>query len=245
MLKVNCPDELPAQLQQQLDRRRDADAAWNSLRGSQAERQVKQTLADAFHSKCGYCEKIEADTVDHFWPKERYPARTWDWRNYVLACDQCQRTYKRDQDPVDDGQRQMINPRYDDPMTFLYFDYETGAVVARRDSDECYHRGHLTIERLGLDRRSQLQDERRRRLVDVLDGMRRVITDVDARDEAWQSLRDHLRPDSPYLGMIRQLLLTDDRTDPQYRYRRMVDELRRVRPEFDDVVAEWCEPKEG
>lgn len=243
MLKVNCTEELPRRLQEYLDERRNSVAPWNSLSSGRGA-EIKRILEHAFHYKCGYCEKIEADTVDHFWPKgkEKWPDKCWEWKNYVLACDQCQRTYKRDQASVDEHACQMVNPRFDEPLQFLYFDFETGMIVERGRTEAEKARGRLTIQRLGLDRRPQLQEERRKRFLGIVDDMIALVESDGRSDRAWKSLSANLHPKSPYLGIIRQLILINNPDDPQYKYRHIVDALRHVRPDFDELLTPWCVP---
>jgi len=88
MLRVNCPP-LPNNLQAYLERQRDSDRPWNSLSRPRAAQQIKDRLRQAFHGKCGYCEQIEAQTVDHFWPQRTREER-WDWENFIFACNVCQ-----------------------------------------------------------------------------------------------------------------------------------------------------------
>jgi len=83
-----------------------------------------------------------------------------------------------------------------------------------------------------------LQDERRRRLLDILGFALRVVQPASAEDAelAWQQLVDHLRATAPYLGMVRQLFRT------QNDYAPVVTALREARPEIDEVIREWCLP---
>jgi len=235
MLRIDCPP-LPDELNAYLDERRVHNAPWNSLRGTRAAEQIKAHLVQAFHHKCGYCETIEAQTVDHFYP-QRNPEKRWIWDNYILACAVCQ-SMKRDQPPEDSRGNQMVNPRFDEPLAFLYFDYDTGLIVPLPTSEWTKARGRITIERLQFDSRQTLQEERRRKLWDVLGYMVRVVSprsDADARD-AWQQLVDHLQPERPYLGMIRQLILKPGKFEP------LIVKLRETHPEFDRVIREWCLP---
>lgn len=36
--------------------------------------------------RCMYCDDSAATDIDHFEPRVRNPARTFDWPNYALAC---------------------------------------------------------------------------------------------------------------------------------------------------------------
>ena len=160
MLKVHCPD-LPLGLQAYLDEKCAHESPWNSLRRSKDASRIKELLSDAFHGKCGYCEQIEAHTVDHFWPQAD-PAQRWIWQNFVLACSVCQ-SKKLDRLPVDDDGHQMVDPRLDEPLAFLYFEYDTGIVEPLPISEEGAARGRVTIERLALDHRPMLSKARRRK----------------------------------------------------------------------------------
>jgi len=238
MLKVNCPS-LPRNLQVYLARQRERNAPWRSLNDSRSARAIKETLRNAFHDKCGYCEQIEAQTVDHFVPQST-PEMRWGWDNYVLACDVCQ-SNKHDRPPFDDQGLQMVNPRHDDPIRFLYFVLETGLVTPRPESAETIARARITIQLLGFEKRTRLQDERRRRLWDILGFALRIVQPISADDaeDAWRQLLDHLSPNAPYLGMVRQLFLTQNDYTP------LVAALRETRPEIGEVIREWCSPVDG
>lgn len=238
MLKVDCPS-LPRNLQDYLAHQRQRNALWRSLSDSRPAREIKVTLRTAFHDKCGYCEQIEAQTVDHFVPQST-PEMRWSWDNYVLACDVCQ-SNKHNRPPFDDKGQQMVNPRHDDPIKFLYFVLETGVVTPRPDSDETFARGRITIQLLGFGKRTWLQDERRRRLWDILGFALRIVqpTSGDDAEDAWRQLVDHLSATAPYLGMVRQLFLTQNEYTP------LVAALRQARPEIDEIIGEWCLPVEN
>ncbi len=96
----------------------------------------------------------------------------------------------------------------------------------------------MTLDRLGLSQRTPLQDERRRKFLDVLRYILDVIdapNDVSA-DAAWTHLVDHLRRGRPYLSIIRQLFLTQNRYSP------LIDDLKRLRPEIEEAIRDWCLP---
>lgn len=235
MLKVECPP-LEPRMQRYLTRCIERDTAWNSLYGTPSAEQIKQVLGNVFHGKCGYCETIEAQTVDHFWPQTTAEKR-WDWDNFILACDVCQ-SHKLAKPPSDEHGHQMVNPRVDEPLHFLYIDFETGRLEPLPYSEESKARGLVTLDRLGLSQRTSLQDERRRKFLDVWRYILDVIDALDevAADAAWRHLVEHLRPSRPYLSIIRQLFLTQNRYSP------LIDALKRLRPEIGEVIREWCLP---
>lgn len=238
MLKVECLP-LPDHLQTYLDQQCQRSAPWRSLNNSRPAREIKAALYKSFHGKCGYCEQIEAQTVDHFVPQST-PEMRWNWDNYILACDVCQ-SRKLARLPFDDHGRQMVNPRRDEPIRFLYFVFDTGVVTPRPDTAETLARGRITIQLLDFDKRTRLQDERRRRLLDILGLALRIVQPSSAEDAeaASRQLVDHLSPNAPYLGMVRQLLLTQNEYTP------LVTALRKAQPEVDEVIARWCLPLGG
>ncbi|HAN46134.1 MAG TPA: HNH endonuclease [Cyanobacteria bacterium UBA8156] len=91
-------------------------------------KQVKAALVKAFHGRCAYCEsQITAVTygaIEHFFPKSRYPDRTFAWENLLLACDVCN-SRKGDTFPLDaaDGTPLLVNPCAEDPAVHLQFDW--------------------------------------------------------------------------------------------------------------------------
>ncbi|NJK59184.1 MAG: HNH endonuclease [Oscillatoriales cyanobacterium SM2_1_8] len=90
-------------------------------------KQVKAALVKAFHGRCAYCEsQITAVTygaIEHFFPKSRYPDRTFAWENLLLACDVCN-SRKGDTFPLQaDGAPLLVNPSAEDPADRLQFDW--------------------------------------------------------------------------------------------------------------------------
>lgn len=51
--------------------------------------QVLTVMQQQSDCKCVYCENEDASTIDHFYPKMEYPARTFQWENFNLACWGC------------------------------------------------------------------------------------------------------------------------------------------------------------
>lgn len=69
----------------------EAEAAWPRARKT-------KTVGAAFDAlvsmnggarRCMYCELDRGTDIDHFEPRARTPARTFDWGNWVLACGEC------------------------------------------------------------------------------------------------------------------------------------------------------------
>ena len=101
---------------------------------------VRERLADmcAGARRCGYCEASVGDEVEHIRPKDLYPEAVFVWENYLLACGPCNGG-KNNRFSVIRGGRLIdvtrgrnasvrrpqsgspapINPRREDPLTFL------------------------------------------------------------------------------------------------------------------------------
>ncbi|WP_061808763.1 HNH endonuclease [Rossellomorea vietnamensis] len=117
---------------------------------------VKEILETMFNYKCAYCESrispVTYGDIEHFRPKKayhssndedlKYPGYYWlamNWENLLLACDTCNRTYKKNQFPLlDDNNRKkrhdndiiedpkLIDPCDEDidPQDYMYFTKE-------------------------------------------------------------------------------------------------------------------------
>lgn len=122
-----------------------------SNKTTKAFKDIKKKLGDAAPpgDACVYCERDRYRDIDHIRPKRHYPEETFVWNNYVFACTICNQDAKKDtyavldaQDqvikfdrtlsftqPVPAGTHLLIDPRSEDPLTFLFLDLETGRFV--------------------------------------------------------------------------------------------------------------------
>src|SRR5262249_40624656 len=100
---------------------------------------VRPTLMRMFSGKCAYCESPGRTTghagIGQFRPKSLYWWLTYDWRNLLIACQVCNRQYKRDRFPLATGSPRaagpnddlsaeiplLLDPCFDDPMEHLLF----------------------------------------------------------------------------------------------------------------------------
>jgi uncharacterized protein (TIGR02646 family) len=106
---------------------------------------VRQTLQEMCSGsrRCMYCEDSCADEVEHFRPKDTYPEFTFVWENYLYVCGPCNggkndqfevfdpitqkilNVSRRSTDPIvppANGDPILLNPRVDDPMTYIALD---------------------------------------------------------------------------------------------------------------------------
>ncbi|MGH9799210.1 MAG: hypothetical protein ACRD82_02510 [Blastocatellia bacterium] len=143
--------------------------------------------------RCCYCEDSWADEVEHIQPKGLYPELVFVWANYLYVCGPCNGgknssfaifssatggfkdvTRKKNQPVVapESGQPVLINPRYENPLSFIELDFKTFAFrPIDSDDPKSAQRAAYTIAVLGLNTRSDL---------------------LKARHEAYGSYRDRL-----------------------------------------------------
>ena len=87
---------------------------WDELDGGN-RRRVRDALAQDFNEVCAYCEQrcdpvassgaLNAETIDHFRPRTKFPDRWLDWHNLIYACYRCNQN------------KENKWPGYDDAMT--------------------------------------------------------------------------------------------------------------------------------
>jgi uncharacterized protein (TIGR02646 family) len=207
------------------------ERAWINFRRTKAGRAVYRALTAIFHAKCAFCERVNAKTADHFYPKERYPKRMFRWPNFLLCCAECNPA-KGDFLPFVNRRPVLIDPTREDPLDFFSWDLQTGAMVESTDPVSG-PRARATRDRLKLDE-GPLRDERRAQLNRVLYLLAEVVNDHPAvRPETRQRLHEELHHNRPYLGIIRFLFREPNE------YRPLVDDARAKLPEIDIWTAEW------
>lgn len=146
---------------------------------------VKKTLVGmcSGNTRCCYCEDSFADEIEHMRPKDLYPEQTYVWTNYVLACGPCNgpknnrfavldligglldvtRKRKAPVVPPTPGVYALVDPRAEDPLDFLWLDFQTMRYVPNTDqvASELYVRAKYTIDVLRLNERDALVRGRR------------------------------------------------------------------------------------
>ncbi|QRN96754.1 hypothetical protein JRI60_48560 [Archangium violaceum] len=129
--------------------------------------------------RCGYCEDSAADEVEHIWPKDLYPELVFAWSNYLYACGPCNgpknnrfALFPRGaRKPVEVGRRAdapikpprqgtpaLIDPRHEDPLTFLMLDLKETFLfmpIAAKGSKD-HARAEYTLNILRLNAREFL-----------------------------------------------------------------------------------------
>jgi uncharacterized protein (TIGR02646 family) len=207
------------------------ERAWRNFRRTTAGEAVYRALRAVFRSKCAFCERVNARTADHFYPKERYPRRMFRWSNLLLSCAECN-PIKGDHFPFRNGRPLLIDPTREDPLDYFAWDLDTGAMLESPDPVRRL-RAQATRDRLKLDE-GPLRDERRAQLHRVLYLLAEVSEAYpDIRPETRERLQDELHANRPYLGIIRFLF-----RQPNI-YRELVDDARAKLPDIDSWIVDW------
>jgi len=205
--------------------------AWDNFRRTKTGRAVYRALTATFRSKCAFCERVNARTADHFYPKERYPRRMFRWSNLLLCCAECNPA-KGNSFPFLKRRPVLIDPTREEPLDYFAWDLHTGAIVPSAHPERG-PRARSTREKLKLDE-GPLRDERRVQLNRILYLLSEVVREYPAiRAETRHRLEEELNPNRPYLGIIRFLF-----REPNV-YRPIVDEARGKLPDIDTWTAEW------
>lgn len=204
---------------------------WTNFRRRNSGLQVLAALRTALRTKCVFCERVNAKTIDHYYPKERYPKRMFRWTNLLLCCSDCNRAKGelfefRERVPL------FIDPTQDDPADFYEWDVSTGAMLLVADPSRS-ERAKYTRDQLELDEQP-LQDKRREKVEIVRALLILVNLESVVRPETRGILGELLGGSSEYLGILRfwfRNLSADDR--------RLFDTARAKLPEIDTWLAPW------
>lgn len=90
----------------------------------------KKHLAEDFDHRCAYCDDLDKYNggersyhVEHFAPKEKFPALKFTYDNLLYACPYCNEA-KSDKWPSDKAEVSVVNDKgFIDPCTEEYYEY--------------------------------------------------------------------------------------------------------------------------
>jgi uncharacterized protein (TIGR02646 family) len=113
------------------DRRGEATQLWNNKNAKLfgVVRRALDTMASG-RSRCMYCEDSFGTDIEHFFPKIRYPSKTFNWNNYLFACSHCNSNLKRQQFPLLSKKPLLLDPSSDDPRSHLAFLPSSGELAS-------------------------------------------------------------------------------------------------------------------
>jgi len=164
-----------------------AKKLWKSKTPANLFQTLKENLSAMCtgSQRCMYCEDSEANEIEHRRPKDIYPLQTFDWENLLYACGGCNSpkgnrfailnppfsagyqdiTPKRNNIPTppSSGLDALIDPRRENPMEWLWLDFDTfrfSPMTDKLDSPD-YWKAEYTIKLLHLNERDSLVRGRR------------------------------------------------------------------------------------
>ena len=177
-----------------------AKTLWKGKKGSNAGQTAFSEIKDKLIEMsvgveiCNYCENNEATDIEHIFPKDWFPNKTFIWENYLLACRTCNTDYKSNrfaifvpkytnsildviaQPPNDDSA--FINPQIEDPLDFFLLNLKRGVFTIHPNlTDNTQSRAYLkadyTLELLALNTRDALVNARKSAVKYYLDRLER------------------------------------------------------------------------
>ena len=153
----------------------DPRGAWNRYRRSAAARPVVDWLSQRSGSRrrCMYCSDSHGGDIEHFVPISVSIPGTFDWRNFLWICTNCNRK-KSNRFPVDEaGNPLLLHPAVDDPWQHFILDDRTGVIAARYLPDKTLDRRASTtldiVEALNWEPPQEARHRVARRLSEVFE----------------------------------------------------------------------------
>lgn len=186
----------------------------------------KAGIQELTEDRSRWGEETEDGRVEGRTPREvspwGYHWLAYEWTNYVLACDKCNRTWKKNLFPLAEGPRLLppaaarketpllLNPfEGPDPVKHLAFD-ERGQISARDGSRQ----GNATIRTCGLhrERLRYRREEVAKRLLRILRRLEQAASDEET-DELLNEIEHLGSPEREHAGMVRSMFEVFFRAD--------------------------------
>ena len=230
---------------------------------------VRALLTTTFHHKCAYCENRtpgQGNPIEHYEPKASNPDKMFVWDNLLWDCVTCNTGTKGHQMEYDaQGNPLLLNPckPEDDPLSFLEIRVDPDRVNPRSLRGLGYlqsregltpdkqTRASYTIVKLGLNLEKLPSDRAKsiqlflRNIFDLFDPERGPNFRAQAgRLSIRESLAAQLKPATPHLAAIRQMLYCE----PAYiaifydteRYQCLLHALLDTLPELRPALDVWA-----
>jgi uncharacterized protein (TIGR02646 family) len=169
-----------------------------------AHDEVRTQLQRMFGSKCAFCEShikhVSFDQIEHFRPKQRFPALCFDWDNLLLACGGCNGAkYKGTKFPEAADGGPFVNPVDEEPNDFFDFKIDPHTQLAELVPKSL--RGETTEKELGLNR----QDLMQHRSKAVMNIFRLAAAAMKGDDDCRNMLIKNCLPEYEYAAFARSI----------------------------------------
>jgi hypothetical protein len=152
LTRLDLPDDLRQWLEERSaevgaapDPRAASDRLWTG--SGQRFDALRARLAEfgSGRQRCMYCEDGAGTDIDHFYPRTRYPLKSFEWLNHLLACADCNRR-KSQTFPLDGDEPVLVDPSTEDPREHLVLSLSQGRFT------ELTSRGERSIDTYSLNR---------------------------------------------------------------------------------------------
>lgn len=155
-----------------------------SAEGRYRQKDVKAALEVAFNDKCAYCESeitsVTYGHIEHYYPKSKYPSKTFSWGNLLLSCPRCNDgEHKGNKFPLKRQGGPIVDPCVDDPSHFFKFIYDPLAKLALVQPLDS--RGQVTEKMFELNTRKGLVRRRSKLLRNLIYIKQKASLDPEAR----------------------------------------------------------------
>lgn len=111
---------------------------------------------------CMFCDSNEANEVDHYHHKDKFPALAMTWKNFLWSCGICNR--EKGIEFPDDSEGRLLNPIDDHAWDFFFID-EFGNLTPRwREPEQRLDQRAFSICKILQLNRQTLQERRQSRL---------------------------------------------------------------------------------
>lgn len=170
------------------------------------DRDIKDQLLRETNQKCAYCESkmlhISYSDIEHIKPKARRPELIYEWGNLTVACETCNREFKKD---YYNETAEIINPFIEDPETCLY---AFGPLIKHRGGNKKGKRSWIVI---GLNR-DKLIEKRKDRIdsVSVMIDQWYEESNEGHKEILYKEILKEMEPDKEYSLIVKYLLMSDN-----------------------------------
>lgn len=133
---------------------------------------------------CNYCEANIGSSIEHIFPRGLFPDKTFQWDNFLWACNQCNGVHKHAQFQVFENPESantidlkkdykfveppnsdavLINLRQENPLDFLELNLDTGLyeIRSKNTDSRAYKKAAYTLLTLKLNDRKGLLHDRK------------------------------------------------------------------------------------
>lgn len=214
-----------------------AKKLWNSKGGKEGKaafETIKTTLTEMCVAieVCNYCEQNEANDIEHIAPKSFFPEKAFIWENYLLACKQCNTSYKLDKCHTLDNNGNIydvkrgdepihkniafINPRIENPNDFMILNMSTYEFEIVRGLDTIKeNKAKKTLDILKLNERATLIQSRKNAINYFYSRIERLVKVLNA--ESNQEIVEILAPADKPIDKRKKLSTNQERVKETFK----------------------------